>query len=161
VDGSACSERALGVAVALTRRFAAVLHVLHVYQVPAYVQPGLLVWAAVGPRPLWQLAEEQGQAELERLLASFSPADRALMLPLLEAGDPATAILEAAKSHAADLVVMGTHGRTGLRRLALGSVAERVVRAASAAVLVVPESSDPDRSHHSTSPELGREGAPK
>lgn len=52
-------------------------------------------------------------------------------------GSPAAAITEHAESLGAELVVVGTHGRTGLSRLALGSVAERVVRAASASVLVV------------------------
>jgi nucleotide-binding universal stress UspA family protein len=52
-------------------------------------------------------------------------------------GSPASAITELAESLGAELVVVGTHGRTGLTRLALGSVAERVVRAASSSVLVV------------------------
>jgi nucleotide-binding universal stress UspA family protein len=53
-------------------------------------------------------------------------------------GEPAAEILRTAGAAAADLIVMGTHGRTGLRRLVLGSVAERVVRRSPTPVLVVP-----------------------
>jgi nucleotide-binding universal stress UspA family protein len=55
----------------------------------------------------------------------------------LEYGDPAAVILEVAQDIGADLIVMGTHGRTGLRRLLMGSVAERIVRKASSPVLTV------------------------
>lgn len=53
-------------------------------------------------------------------------------------GDPAEEILDFARGHAIDLIVMGTHGRTGVSRVLLGSVAERVVRGARCPVLVVP-----------------------
>lgn len=53
------------------------------------------------------------------------------------AGDPASEILRRARTHGIDLVVVGTHGRTGLKHLVLGSVAERVVRQAPCPVLVV------------------------
>jgi nucleotide-binding universal stress UspA family protein len=55
----------------------------------------------------------------------------------LEYGDPAAVILKTAREVGADLIVMGTHGRTGLRRLLMGSVAEQVVRKARCAVLTV------------------------
>jgi nucleotide-binding universal stress UspA family protein len=55
----------------------------------------------------------------------------------LEEGDTARAILRVAREAAADLIVLGTHGRTGLPRLLLGSVAEQVVRAAPCPVLTV------------------------
>lgn len=56
----------------------------------------------------------------------------------LATGEPWEAILEAAKQESADLIVTGTHGRHGLKRLLLGSVAERVVRTAPVPVLTVP-----------------------
>jgi nucleotide-binding universal stress UspA family protein len=52
-------------------------------------------------------------------------------------GTPVSAITDQAEEIAAELIVVGTHGRTGFSRLTLGSVAERVVRAASCSVLVV------------------------
>jgi universal stress protein A len=56
---------------------------------------------------------------------------------ILIRGAADTAILDATENLPADLVVVGTHGRTGLKRLALGSVAEAVVRGAGCSVLVV------------------------
>ena len=53
-------------------------------------------------------------------------------------GDPADEILRYAASHSIDVIVVGTHGRTGMSRLLLGSVAERVIRGAACPVLVVP-----------------------
>lgn len=142
VDATESARLPLTEALALTRAFGAELEVLHVYQVPAYVQPGILVWAAVGPRPLWELAHEQAESEVERLLSPLSREDRQLVRVTVEVGDPATTIAERARSAGADLVVMGTHGRTGARRVVLGSVAERVVRLAPCPVLVIPMSGE-------------------
>ena len=58
-------------------------------------------------------------------------------------GSPASAVLEHAEKLGAELIVVGTHGRTGLSRLALGSVAEHVVRSAGCPVLVVRAGSVP------------------
>lgn len=138
VDASECSRVALGEALSLARRFDAALELLNVYQVPAYVQPTILVWAAVGPRPLWELAEEQAKTEVERFLAPLALEERARLVLSFEVGDAATTILERARQSKPDLVVMGTHGRTGARRVVLGSVAERVVRLAPCPVLVIP-----------------------
>jgi nucleotide-binding universal stress UspA family protein len=55
----------------------------------------------------------------------------------MKRGSPAQAIVDTAKSSAADLIVMGSHGRTGLVHMLIGSVAERVVRIASCPVLTV------------------------
>ena len=56
---------------------------------------------------------------------------------LVDEGRPAAAILRAARENGCDLIVMGTHGRTGLDRLITGSVAEKVVRLAPCSVLTV------------------------
>jgi nucleotide-binding universal stress UspA family protein len=57
-------------------------------------------------------------------------------------GDPADAIIQAAEKEDADLIVMGTHGRTGLTRLLMGSVAEAVVRKAKCPVLTIKQSAE-------------------
>jgi nucleotide-binding universal stress UspA family protein len=54
-------------------------------------------------------------------------------------GDPAQAIVQVAQVHDVDLIVMGSHGHTGLHRLVLGSVSEKVVRHASCAVLTIKD----------------------
>jgi nucleotide-binding universal stress UspA family protein len=56
---------------------------------------------------------------------------------LVEAGNPFEAIMDVAETHAVDLIVLGTHGRTGLKRLVIGNVAEKVVRHAPCPVLTV------------------------
>jgi len=78
----------------------------------------------------------QAQKQLDKLLAKARAAGVRARGLLLE-GVPHDRIVRAAKSRRADLVVIGTHGRTGLARLFLGSVAGRVVAAASCPVLTV------------------------
>lgn len=77
-----------------------------------------------------------GQKRLNTLLARAKKA-RVRAKGLLLEGSPAAAIVRAARSKGADLVVMGTHGRTGLAKFLLGSVAGRVVSMASCPVLTV------------------------
>jgi nucleotide-binding universal stress UspA family protein len=78
---------------------------------------------------------ETMQRELERVRATGSAE-------VLD-GSPASAVAEYAEKHGAELIVVGTHGRTGLSRLALGSVAEHVVRSAGCSVLVVRQGAVP------------------
>lgn len=78
-------------------------------------------------------------AERERLLRVISPADQAQVHPefVMAAGSPAAEIVRCAEEREVDLVVMGTHGRGGVKHLLLGSVAEQVIRTAPCPVLVV------------------------
>lgn len=138
IDASECSVRALAAAAALAHRFDAKLTVFHAYHVPAYVEPGLLVWAALGPRPLWEVARERAHTVVAEFLARYLPNPDRAPESVIELGDPATLVLERARRGETDLIVMGTHGRTGARRWMLGSVAERVVRLAPCPVLVLP-----------------------
>ena len=75
---------------------------------------------------------------LRQALERLRPPDPGLPVEhRLEQGDAAEAILRLAREYGADLIVMGTHGRTGLRRLLMGSVAEQVMRAAPCPVLTI------------------------
>jgi nucleotide-binding universal stress UspA family protein len=75
--------------------------------------------------------------ELKEKLQRVQPQDEDVAVShLLEEGDPADQILRVAQEGGYDLVVMGTHGRTGLGRLLMGSVAEKVMRKAPCPVLV-------------------------
>jgi nucleotide-binding universal stress UspA family protein len=89
---------------------------------------------------LWQYARNSAQRELEDFLVSLRPVLPSVPHAEIVAGDPATEILERAASGNYDLVAIGTHGRTGLPRLLIGSIAEKVVRAAPCPVLTVHES---------------------
>jgi len=79
---------------------------------------------------------EAARRNLQRL--ARSPKGKSVRIStLLAEGPPSAAIVRAAKKNRVDLVVMGTHGRTGVQRLLMGSVADRVIRTASCPVLVV------------------------
>jgi nucleotide-binding universal stress UspA family protein len=101
------------------------------------VEPELVNAADTGVQPA--TLEAAVRADARKLIDEFrsrmslqSPA-----LEFIEIGEPATAIARAAKDWPADMIVIGSHGRGGLRRALLGSVAEGVMRQASCPVLVV------------------------
>lgn len=136
-DLSQLSLRAVAEAAGIARRHGARLSVLHAVD----SGPSLAAYAALerSGAPLGSLEEAGRRA---RQAAARSLADVLTPLEveaeaLVEDGAAAPAILGAADRLGADLVVVGTHGRTGIARLALGSVAETVVRAAACPVLVV------------------------
>jgi nucleotide-binding universal stress UspA family protein len=134
VDFSETSVRALAHAAALARWYDAQLIVLHV--VPTFesmqVRGDLGEPAqVVTPMPREQVVEEMSRS---LNLAAISPR----AISIAESGDPQATIVDQAVSNRADLIVMGTHGRRGFRRLLLGSVAEAVLREAPCPVLTVP-----------------------
>jgi len=127
-DFSDQSKAAFEVACALARDYGAELIVVHVNRpTPIFAPDGI----AVGV-PVEEPYELRGQ------LAAVRPADPRVSVEhhLLD-GNPADEILKAAKLKGADLIVMGTHGATGLARLLMGSVAEHVLRKAPCPVLTV------------------------
>ena len=91
--------------------------------------------------------ETEVTALLARLVADFASVPT--VVRSVPAGDAARAIVSYARDHAIDLVVLGTHGRTGFSHALLGSVAERVVRTAPCPVLHRPQSrAEAGGSHH-------------
>jgi nucleotide-binding universal stress UspA family protein len=143
VDLSECSHAALAHALILAKAGNAKLDVLHAFYVPENIQPHLLVWANTGPRPIWQIAEEQARKDLDDFLARHG-TDLTQRIDLhVVHKDPTSAILDFAAEHGSSLIVMGTHGRSGASRLFMGSVAERVVRRAPCPVLTVHNDPSP------------------
>lgn len=135
-DFSEQSALAFELACALARERQARLVVLHV------TTPRVLAQGGAIPRPVHLRHEAELLQELHRLRAP----DAAVHLEhQLHEGDPVAAIVGAARAVGADLIVMGTHGATGLRRLLMGSVAAQVVRDAPCAVVTValPASDSP------------------
>jgi nucleotide-binding universal stress UspA family protein len=127
-DFSDRSTHALHLACALARDYGARLIILHVATTPtiAYGE------GVVPPDP-----ETLFEAERELLERLTVPDPAVAVERRFEEGDPIADILRVAQESHADLIVMGTHGRTGLSRLLMGSVAEQVVRRASCPVLTV------------------------
>jgi nucleotide-binding universal stress UspA family protein len=138
-DGSAAAETATETALGLARRFDASLHAINVVEVDDY--PADIESAA---------AEEltgRGQETLATLGDRAADAGVTATTRVVETDCPThQAIIDYAVDHDADLVVMGTHGRTGLNRLVLGSVTERTLRTSPVPVLTVHEDTtfDPD-----------------
>jgi len=127
-DFSERSQNALRLACALARDYCARLVVLHAAMPPTVVY-------GEGALPLDpEIAYREAHEELNRLAI---PNNDVRAERRFEEGDPAGTILRVARELPADLIVMGTHGRTGLARLLMGSVAERVMRKASCPVLTV------------------------
>jgi nucleotide-binding universal stress UspA family protein len=131
-DFSPRSEYAFGLACSLARDHGSRLIVLHVIEQPVFAYPGVMT---APPPPLPSAEERQA---LRAKLDEIRPDDETIpVVHLLVQGDPSLSILQIAKEHPCDLIVMGTHGRTGLGRLLMGSVAEEVLRKASCPVLTV------------------------
>jgi nucleotide-binding universal stress UspA family protein len=138
-DFSACSERALQRAVGLARWFGARVTALHVIgnaRWSAMTMKGGLYMAL--PPDALRAQREAAEKELRRLAESVRGEGVPFEGKLVE-GDPARAIQALAGSLPAHLLVMGTHGWSGLEHLLLGSVAERVLRTAPCPVLTVRE----------------------
>jgi nucleotide-binding universal stress UspA family protein len=136
VDLSKHSLKALDYAVELARPLGAELHVLFVVEPIYYAVPDLAGAAAGAVGGLIEEQKQAARAQLEKLRARYAKK-RVVLRPLLQTGTPYQAIVAAAKALRADLVVMGTHGRTGLAHALLGSVAERVVRHCASPVLTL------------------------
>ena len=132
-DFSASSAYALQFAVSFAREFEAKLYLLHVIEdIAQALYFDMLQTPPVGDI-LGEL-ERQARKELDKILADEPalPVER-----LLRRGVPFNEILRAARELKIDLLVMGTHGRTGLKHALFGSVAEKVVRKSPCPVLSV------------------------
>jgi nucleotide-binding universal stress UspA family protein len=138
-DFSEESAAALGWAGTLQQAFDAEVILLHVID-PAAVAPivppiGPVPGAGVDPTVVAEVVEQvrrQADEQIARVAAEFGRART-----LVADGSPGATIVEVAASQWADLIVMGTHGRSGLARVIFGSVAEHVVRHSTVPVLTV------------------------
>jgi nucleotide-binding universal stress UspA family protein len=125
-DFSECSDAGLEHATTLARDLGATLLIVHVEEPPL---------AYAGGEMYYGVPEPDTRA-LEEMLKKVRPTDPNVPYEhRLVVGSPAHAICDLADEERVDMIVMGTHGRTGLRRLLMGSVAEHVVRWANCPVL--------------------------
>ena len=145
-DFSATSDAALDYAREVASRFGASLHLLHVLQDPFVAGP-LVADAYVADTPgVRTTILDDARARLAHRVAR---RDRETFDVSAEAvfGRGADTIVEYAADRHIDLIIMGTHGRTGVAHLLLGSVAERVVRTAPCPVLTVRAAAEREHVH--------------
>lgn len=129
-DFSTCSDAGLSHATALAKESGAQLIILHVEEPPPAYGAGEMYYGVPDP----------DNPTLRRMLADVKPTDPSVPFEhRLVIGDPAAEIVAVAEEVKADLIVLGTHGRTGLKRLLMGSVAEAVVRKATCPVITFKE----------------------
>ena len=137
VDGSGASNKGLREAVRLAKAERAQLSILHVVnEYPAYAMPDAGAFAAVDLVSILRKSGKEILASAKAAVEKQGLRPKAILRETF-AGPAADAIVREAKKQHADLIVMGTHGRRGVRRLVLGSDAEQVVRTAPVPVLLV------------------------
>lgn len=138
IDFSDFSRRALDYAIAIARWYEAQVTAVHVH--PVGVPPA--AWAPGAPAVIEPIVLSTVDRELlTRELTAFVNAERAESVPVdirVAEGSVWREILALVNTTAADLLVLGTHGRSGFERLLLGSVTEKILRAAPCPVLTVP-----------------------
>jgi nucleotide-binding universal stress UspA family protein len=132
-DFSEIANHALDEAIDLAKRLGAKITLVHSFEIPVYGFPdGVLV----APAQVTADLQSSAQKELERIIDARKGLGVAIT-PVLRMGTPWDEISAAAKEVAAGLIVVGTHGRRGLSRALIGSVAERLLRTESLPVLVI------------------------
>ena len=134
-DFSTNSRRALDYAHGLALKFDAALHLVHVCEIAGLRAPALDGYAIASAD--W--SQRLGQEAEQQLLTITSALSDVTVTTEVLFGRPAPAIIEAADTNGADLIVMGTHGHGAVMHLLMGNVAERVVRGAPCPVLTVRE----------------------
>lgn len=131
VDFSKTSDLAFEHAVKLARRLGSELHVLHAYGLNVAALPEGAVMT--GPARAAELANE-ASAKMDEWISRHPDLD---VVQHVVTGVPSEEVLRIAGEVEAETIVMGTHGRSGLKHLLFGSVAEQVIRKAPVPVLVV------------------------
>lgn len=138
-DGSAETRQAVEHAIDLAGEHGATIHALYVLNTASYASVSVdASWEGVS-----DMLREEGEAAVEAV-GDLARAADVEVVSVLRSGSPSREIVRYAEEEGCDLVVMGTHGRGGIDRLLLGSVAERVVRSSEIPVLTVRVARDQD-----------------
>jgi nucleotide-binding universal stress UspA family protein len=136
IDESEFSQAAIQAVLTQARPQGTEVHVLHVIE-----PPSLLMGREMGSNDpefeaVWKALQDRAMALVEKTEAKLRAAGFSVS-PALQEGDPKSKIIDVAKEWKADLIVLGSHGRKGLQRFLMGSVAESVARHAECSVEIV------------------------
>jgi nucleotide-binding universal stress UspA family protein len=137
VDFSGTSEAALDHAVKLSRERKGKLLLLHAIPTSAMVTAGPYEGTPEMIMEVEKAQREDAQKQMDKLIRKKKLKPGTFRSMIVRRGDPARVIADEAKKARASMIVMGSHGRTGLKRLVLGSVAERTLRYARCPVLII------------------------
>jgi len=140
IDFSTSSREALRRALALAPSFGARVDAMHVWEPSPYVSPDSLVWLRGEQRSFWEHMRHELEDKLRSTVATIveeEGADEGSVTSRVVAGYTSEMLLSTLRDEGYDLIVMGTHGRTGLSHVLLGSVAERLVRMAPCPVMTI------------------------
>ena len=132
-DFSECAEQALDYAVALADKLGAKIHLLNVIGIPSMGIPEVGIAVT---NTLIESTVRTHHAELDKLATRRASAN---IECVLRTGDARDLIIDVARELGADLIITGTHGRRGVRRALIGSIAESIVRTAPCPVLTIRE----------------------
>ena len=143
-DGSDVTDKAVQSAIALAKATGGQLFTISVkepfpYSAISEMQP-------VPPQEFFDAQERIAAERVKAVVAAAGSAGLTCQAHTVEALHPWEAILDHAKTQACDLIVMASHGRTGVRRWFLGSVAEEVLRQSSVPVLLIRQPHEDDKS---------------
>lgn len=135
-DFSAAAGKALRYAIEIARRYSATLHVVHIVGPAIYPYAPTSAWPELQEQD--RIAREEAKANLERQLESVRHEI------IFQGGEVSAGLNDLARDRQADLLVLGTHGRSGLEKVLMGSVAEKIFRETRFPVLTVgPKVADP------------------
>lgn len=133
-DFSEHGKYAVPWAVDMAQKYGAELHVIHVFDEGAF--EAFYFNYAGETEEYFEKVRRGFQEEVDNYLADFD-TDGLSIVPVLSNGNPFVEVVKYAKENGVDIIVMGTHGRTGMAHALLGSIAEKVVRKAHCPVLTV------------------------
>ena len=139
VDASEYSQKAAQYGMGLAQQLDAEVALIHVDEFPMMTNVGgdpILGDQMIVLPELAEIQKDSATHLLEQMVADYGEGLTATKI--IKSGDTKSEILETAKSWGASIIVMGTHGRTGLDHFLLGSMAESITRHADCPVLIVP-----------------------
>lgn len=141
-DGSKLASAAIPHAISIAKTYNAELYVLEVIDAAVRIMPALSsMHATIASQTVLDDLAKQEKKAAQKVLADIKEqldeAGITNVTVIIEGGDARDEIVKAAKNHGCELIVMATHGRSGLKRALLGSIADDVVRNAHCPVLLI------------------------